>query len=98
MIPMDITSLLVRSIRPSRWGLFTTGSSFDCRGAFGLNIIVREFSSGFSLSRARAYERRPGHSHGWAFPFLSVLFSSDDEDVSLSLSKHRPERAGMVCR
>ena len=27
-----------------------TGSSFDCRGAFGLNIDVREFSSGFSLA------------------------------------------------
>ena len=27
-----------------------------------------------------------------------MLFSSNVEDVSLSLSKHRPNRAGLVCR
>ena len=32
------------------------------------------------------------------FPFLSVLFLSDAEDVSLSLPQHQPERSGMVRR
>ena len=42
------------------------------------------------------HETCPGH--GWGFFLLFVLFSSDAEDVSLLLSKHRPERAGMVRR
>ena len=30
----------------------------------------------------------PGHPSGWGFSFLFVLFSSDVEDVPLSLPKH----------
>ena len=31
---------------------------------------------------------------GWGFSFLFVLFSSDAENISLSLSKHRPNVQG----
>ena len=54
-----------------------------------LSLRVQEFDQEGNLA--------PAPSAG-AFPFLSVLFSSDAEDVSLSLPQHRPERAGMVRR
>ena len=47
---------------------------------------------------ARLATLAPATRLAGAFPFLFVLFSSDVEDVPLSLPKHQPERAGMVRR